>query len=75
VTIAKKKSVIDEIFGGTFKQEFKIGGSKVIRASLEPFFIINLEIKKDLYLEECLDLYFSDKTVEGNYLLTKLFRL
>lgn len=39
---AKQSSVIEEIFGGIFKQEFRVQASKVVKASQDPFFMINL---------------------------------
>ena len=50
-----QQSLISEIFGGVIRTEFNVEGSKNVSITLEPFFILNLEISKCEDVDYCLE--------------------
>jgi hypothetical protein len=41
-------SIIRDIFGGILRTELHVDGTKVVHTSYEPFYVLNLEIPRDV---------------------------
>lgn len=41
-------SIIRDIFGGVLRTELHVDGTKIVHTSYEPFYVLNLEIPRDV---------------------------
>jgi len=53
-----QQSLISDIFGGTIRTEFNVEGRNDVSITLEPFFMLNLEISRCEEIESCLESFF-----------------
>ena len=63
MTDIANESIISEIFGGNFRTEFHVEGTKSASITIEPFFILNLEITKCKDLENALESSFNERRI------------
>jgi ubiquitin C-terminal hydrolase len=62
-----KSTIISKIFGGVYKNKFKMQGCSQSSATFQPFFLINLDITKALSVQLCLDNFFKVQQINGNF--------
>jgi len=60
----RDSSVIEDIFGGVFNQQFKVGASKLVHSKDDPFFMVNLQFSGEQFLEDCMDRFFLPEDLE-----------
>ncbi len=67
-------TVLTKIFGGIYKNEFKLEGRSQISITFQPFFLLNLDITKEKTLEASLEHFFKVEEINGKSIIF-IFRL
>lgn len=57
-----ESSIIKDIFGGVLKTELAVADSKKTNVQYEPFYVLNLEIPRNVNtVEDCLKDFFAKR--------------